>query len=329
MTTLDLTRSVSFTVTRAAEEEAGDGLTLEGYAAVFGQWTEIDSWEGMFREQFKRGAFRKTLRERAVLMQYDHGRHPLIGSIPVGTYDRLTEEDAGLHVVGRLSDNWLIEPVRDAIRDGGVTGMSIRFSVVRDEWRDNKGKLVKPEELMELLWMPGERGPLERTVTEAKLVEAGPVAWPAYEGTSVGVRARSAAADLLSDEDRRRTLRQALVASSPAVPDIDAMPDEERRELALALLTIEDPDHERAPERRRAVEAEVPAAPPSGHPAPDAPAAADDVTRTTGAPPVEAPAVTTTTPDAPPAAGHPSQTERERREQIARQLQVTLSGVRK
>lgn len=328
MTTLDLTRSVAFTVTRA-DDESGDGLTLEGYAAVFGQWTEIDSWEGMFREQFKRGSFRKTLRQRgAPLMQYDHGRHPLIGSIPIGRYDTMQETDAGLHVVGRLTDNWLIEPVRDAIRDGGVTGMSIRFAVVRDEWRDTNGKLVKPDELMELLWAPGDRGPLERTVIEARLMEAGPVAWPAYDGTSVGVRARSAAHDLLGDQDRRRSLRQSLFASAPASPPVDGV---DQHELALALLTIEGRDDEQAPppapvaapvvETRETPE--TPAAPPTGHPADDAEASA---TRNTGETPDGAPA---TTPDAPPATGHPSPSEQARRQQAARQLSATLSGVRK
>jgi uncharacterized protein len=320
MTTLDLMRSLPFTVTRA-DDEAGDGLTLEGYAAVFGEWTDIDSWEGSFREQFRKGSFRKSLRERTPMMQYDHGRHPTIGSIPIGRYDSLAEDEQGLHVVGRLSDNWLIEPVRDAVRDGGVTGMSIRFAVIRDEWRDAAGKLVKPDELMELLWSPGDRGPLERTIIEVRLLEAGPVAWPAYEGTSVGVRARELAGELMGDEDRIRALRRSLAASTPADLGRDIAEDGiDPHEVAVAVLLA---DHERAV----APTPETPAAPPPGHPAPDAPAAAGDVTRTTGAPPVEAPAVPT--PDAPPAAGHPSQTERERREQIARQLQVTLSGVRK
>ena len=48
----DLTREVSFRV-----EPSNDGLTLEGYAAVFNTPTRIDSWEGTFDEQIAAGAF--------------------------------------------------------------------------------------------------------------------------------------------------------------------------------------------------------------------------------------------------------------------------------
>jgi len=39
----NLTRSVAFELERADSD--GDGLTLEGYAAVFDSETVIDSWE--------------------------------------------------------------------------------------------------------------------------------------------------------------------------------------------------------------------------------------------------------------------------------------------
>src|SRR5688500_15403818 len=90
----DLAREVSFELTRAATE--GDGLTLEGYAAVFDQETVIDSWEGKFVEKIMRGAFRKTLRERTPVVQFDHGRHPLIGSLPLGSIEKLSEDKTGL-----------------------------------------------------------------------------------------------------------------------------------------------------------------------------------------------------------------------------------------
>ncbi len=189
----DLIREVGFSL-RDGEGEGDDGNTIDGYGAVFGQPTHIASWEGEFDEVIRKGAFRKSLRERTPVMQYDHGRHPLIGSIPLGRWDEIDEDDHGLHVVGRLSDNWLIQPVRDAIagpdgRGGGITGMSFRFSVVSDEWRDKDGKLIKEEELLDLLWYgAGERGPIVRTLKEVKVSEVGPVAWPAYEQTSVGVR---------------------------------------------------------------------------------------------------------------------------------------------
>lgn len=211
----NLCRSAPFTLTRADDED-GDGLTIEGYGAVFDSVTLIDSWEGTFEEVIAPGAFRKSLRERTPKMQFDHGSHPLLGSLPLGRWDIAEEDARGLHVVGRLSDNWLIQPFRDAIRDEGVEGMSFRFSVVREEWRDKDGKLVKPDELLELLWMPGERGPLRRALKEVKVPEVGPVVWPAYEETSVGVRSITIDLGRLNDPAQQKLLAQAVILTEAA-----------------------------------------------------------------------------------------------------------------
>lgn len=183
-----LTRTATF---RAEADPEGDGLTLDGYGAVFDVETVIDSWEGTFREVLARGCFRKSLREKTPRMQFDHGRHPLIGSIPIGAFDDgyPSEDDAGLRVVGRLMDNWLIQPVRDAIANGSIDGMSFRFSVVREAWTMPDGKrLTDMAKVYELLWVPPEDGAILRTIQEVKLSEVGPVVWPAYEATTVGVR---------------------------------------------------------------------------------------------------------------------------------------------
>lgn len=197
------TRAVEFRATAVAD--GGDGRTLSGYATVYGQKTEINSWEGIFTEQFTRGAFKKTLSESKNLpvMQFNHGRDSGIGAVPIGKYETMREDDEGLFVEGRLFDNALVEPVRQAIEAQAITGMSIRFQVVRDEWRDGMGKLIKPDELSQLLYNPGDRGPLVRTIKEAKLAEAGPVVFPAYEGTSVGVRMTESDRAALELEYRR------------------------------------------------------------------------------------------------------------------------------
>lgn len=218
----NLCRSVPFEVVRADDNEEDDGFTIEGYGAVFNSVTEIDSWEGSFEEIIAPGAFRKSLRERTPKMQFDHGRHTLLGSLPLGRWTT-TEEDAnGLHLVGRLSDNWLIEPFRDAIRDDGVEGMSFRFSVIREEWRDKNGKIIKDSELWDVLWAPGDRAPIRRTLKEVKVSEAGPVVWPAYESTSVGVRSVTIDLGNLQDPEQRRTLARAVLLADEAQRSEDA-----------------------------------------------------------------------------------------------------------
>jgi HK97 family phage prohead protease len=198
----DLCRSAPFTLTRATEVD--DGLTIEGYGAVFNSVTRISGWEGDFEEVIAPGAFKKSLRERVPRMQFDHGQHPLLGSLPLGRWTVAEEDERGLHLVGRLTDNWLVTPFRDAIRDGGVEGMSFRFAVVRDEWADATGTRLKDDEIAHYLHRgAGDRGPIRRTLREVKASEAGPVVWPAYDDTAVGVRSRFGVTDL---RDQRVTI---------------------------------------------------------------------------------------------------------------------------
>lgn len=211
-------------------EPSGDGLTLEGYAAVFNEWTTIDSWEGTFRERIAPGAFRKTLSERTPILQFDHGTHPLIGSLPLGVFTSIKEDEHGLRVKARLSDNWLVQPIRDAIRDGAITGMSFRFRVIQDKWGKGNDKMA------------------ERTINEVALFEAGPVVFPAYEQTTVGVRSREVLTALNDPEVRVELARCLLtgtdnvLAAEPAAqtdePQTHSTRTQSQRRAILALRTL-------------------------------------------------------------------------------------------
>ncbi len=211
-------RDVDFTFAPRSEEEErsgsddvhGDGRTLSGYAAVFDTPTEINSWEGRFTETIARGAFKKTLRERKPIMQWDHGRDSRVGSTPIGVYTSIAEDERGLKVEGRLFQNDMVEPVRQAIEGQAVTGMSFKFAVTRDKWTDKDGKAVRGQELYELLYDAGERGPLNREIQEVKLFEAGPVSTPAYSQASVGVRS----ADQMTEDDRQAFIEECVRTSS-------------------------------------------------------------------------------------------------------------------
>lgn len=234
----DLCREAPFKLRAEAGDdgEAGDGLTLDGYAAVFKRQTIIDSWEGRFKEEIAPGAMKKSFRENPPRVQFDHGRHMLIGSIPIAKLERgypreevdpVLAPDGGAHVVARLHDNWLIQPVRDAIAAETIDGMSFRFSVVREQWRDHTGRQIRDEEeLRQLLrrsWIeevPDEEL-LLRTLQELRVPELGPVVWPAYGDTSVGVRSgepTTVVIDLarLGDPEERTKLAQAVLMADRA-----------------------------------------------------------------------------------------------------------------
>jgi uncharacterized protein len=194
-----LTRTADFTVVRATDE--GDGLTLEGYAAVFGVPTRIDSFEGKFDEIVAPGAFKRTIGAKGpsgIRLQFDHGRHPFIGSIPIGAIEVLREDARGLFVRARLFDNDLVRPVRDAIDGGAISGMSFQFRVLGEDW-DESGDIPV------------------RTIREVELFELGPVVWPAYDTTSVGVRAAEVARDLSQDQDFRDQVMRALIAAGTSL----------------------------------------------------------------------------------------------------------------
>lgn len=195
-----LTRAVSFT-TRAASDD--DGFTLEGYAAVFDSPTRIDSWEGQFDETIVKGAFSKTISERTPVMQFDHGHDIATGSVPIAAIDTIREDRHGLFVSARMFDNPRVEPIRQAIAGGAIDGMSFRFRVVREEWDESDD-------------IP------QRTIKELELFELGPVVFPAYDATSVGVR--SLLADL-DDGQRARLLSDLRADAAPqgtSAPSPDA-----------------------------------------------------------------------------------------------------------
>jgi len=221
-----------------------DGMTLDGYAAVFERETIIDSWEGRFKEVVAKGSMRKSFAERAPKVQFDHGSHPMIGSIPIGSVVSVREDsnpdlapDGGAHIVARLHDNWLVQPVRDAIESGSINGMSFRFGVVRDEWRTAEGELIRDEQaLREALtrtWfedVPDEEL-LVRYLREVKVPELGPVVFPAYDETSVGVRSQVTfdVRKLGTDPAQRRELARLVFLADAAERSADAdgeLPDD-------------------------------------------------------------------------------------------------------
>ncbi|WP_245906329.1 HK97 family phage prohead protease [Mycolicibacterium palauense] len=223
----NLLRTVPFEIIRA-DDDTGDGRTFTGYGAVFNEPTRIDSWEGLFDEQIAPGAFRKSLRERTPKFQFDHGRHPLIGSIPIGVIKDIHEDERGLFVRSRLGQHIIIDLVREAIATGAIDGMSFRFSVVRDEWIDVDGNAVKAEDVRRILYYgeQPERAPLIRTLKEVKISEVGPVVWPAYGGTSAEVRSADNPIvlypDRLHEPEQRKLLAEAVFRAEA----VDHEPDE-------------------------------------------------------------------------------------------------------
>jgi HK97 family phage prohead protease len=160
-----------------------DGRTLEGYAAVFGQSTQIRDQLGEYTEEIMPGAFKRSLGQRTPLVQYGHGQHPMIGDLPIAVPERIVEDKTGLYVRARLIESPLTEHMAEAVRQGAIQGMSFRFGVGKggDAWDHSGG-------------MP------HRRVREARVHEVSVTPTPAYAGTSVALRSL---ASTLEEDDLR------------------------------------------------------------------------------------------------------------------------------
>lgn len=161
-----------------------DGRTLEGYVAMFRSVSRIPDRSGDFDEELHPGFADRSLRENGFpVMQFDHGKDPRVGTVPIGRYDVFEPDAKGYFVRGRLFDNAVVEPVRQAIEGRAIKGMSFRFSVTKggDKWNRRSAGVDK------------------RDIFDADVPEAGPVVFPAYAATSVSVRSLLAT---YTDEER-------------------------------------------------------------------------------------------------------------------------------
>ena len=219
----------------------GDGKTLTIRLAPPDAWAEIDSvTEGHFIERFKRGAYRKTFAEHPPKILFQHGKDPEIGEKVIASTDEVGEDDIGPFARGQILDG-VPALVADGLRKG-VYGASHRFSVVREEWEPKpKGGDHNPRKLP------------ERTISEARLYELGPVTWPAYAGATAALRSLTdefRLTDITSDPARLREIVDYIEPTPAPSVDAGASPhlEPERRE------TVASPTIPTAPERNTTVE---------------------------------------------------------------------------
>jgi HK97 family phage prohead protease len=177
-------RSTHQTVALEAREE-GKQPIIQGYAALFDNETEIRGFFGSFRESIAPGAFAPSLSGgHRVVSLFNHDANMVLGSTSSGTM-RLREDDRGLWIEVDPPDTQVGRDVVEYIRRGDVQGQSFMFEITREEWQFSEDPKVLDK----------------RVIQEVRLYEAGPVLFPAYPETSVGVRST---ADLAYERARRQ-----------------------------------------------------------------------------------------------------------------------------
>ena len=141
--------------------EDGDGMTFEGYAAVFNTPSEPLP----FIERIAPGAFKRSLDARNdIKLLWNHDTGTVLGSTRAGTM-RLNEDERGLRVSATFPNTSAGRDAAELLRRGDVDSMSFGFSVPSggDEWSSDGS---------------------ERTLNSVRLHEVSIVAFPAYTSTA-------------------------------------------------------------------------------------------------------------------------------------------------
>ncbi len=212
-----VTRAQASAIETQAEPDAMP--TMVGRFSTFGDWYEVDSMlEGHFLERVGERAFEKTISESRSQMKvlYDHGQDPQIGNKILGPIEDL-RSDASYKVP--LFDTSYNRDLRPGL-EAGVYGSSFRFTVEKDQWDQSPTR--------------ADHNPMglpERTITEARVYEFGPVTFPANPNATAGVRSTTDAyykrsrdpeqfETLMRSAQAARTPNRIGVAAAPVEPPI-------------------------------------------------------------------------------------------------------------
>lgn len=160
------------------DDDAMPVMTVE--FSRFDTWYEIDSWwEGRFLERTKKGAFKRTIKSQGaagVKVLFNHGRDMQIHQKVLGVASLLEERETSPYMEVPLLDTSYNRDLVPGL-EAGAYGSSFMFEVIGETWNREPGAADHNPE-----------GLPERTITEIKLFEAGPVTWPANPDATAGLR---------------------------------------------------------------------------------------------------------------------------------------------
>ncbi len=184
---MDEDQEREFRPTKRIEVRAEDdgGIRVSGYAAVFGEETNIG---GMFSEVIERGAFTNALkRNDDVVFLVNHDGLPLARTRS-GTLS-LREDERGLFVDTYLdASDPDVRSIVPKMKRGDLDKMSFAFVPTRQEW-DDSGDM-----------------PL-RSIQDLQLYDVSIVTTPAYDGTDIGLRSLQKHRDANTKSQAVRRLR--------------------------------------------------------------------------------------------------------------------------
>lgn len=190
-------------------KRADGSQVIDGYAAVFyregDKSTEFEIWPG-FVERIRPGAFDRALSEKHdVRALVNHDSSQLLGRTAAGTC-RLSIDAIGLRYEIDFDET---DPdhlrAKSKIDRGDMDGSSFSFLPARTVWIEDGETSI-------------------REIEDLDLFDVGPVTWPAYEGTTAGIRSKAEIESLRAEFEERKRLRISeadSVSVSAALSKID------------------------------------------------------------------------------------------------------------
>jgi len=200
-------RVKSFADTEMRVVRAADGKpsAIEGYAAVFEQWSGDLGW---FREKIAKGAFANALKTSDIRCLFNHDSNFILGRAKSGTLT-LKEDGKGLWFHCSLPDAQDARDLAARIERGDIDGCSFQFTTERDAW----------------VYSEDGKSPDDRTIVEIReLFDVGPVVFPAYPQTSIAARDKALGLDV-ARRSRDAAKPTAPPAETPA-PEVRETPAE-------------------------------------------------------------------------------------------------------
>lgn len=207
-------------VERRAEGEGGAEVpVIVGYASVFGEWATIyESKSWRFREVVRPGAFAAAIAEKQdVRSLFNHDPNFVLGRTVSGTL-KLVETDRGLLQETRPDPDsrTIADLVVRPVARGDVSGQSFAFIVRNgagvDQTTIEKGDRVVIRRAGERIteYYDGDQLVTERELLSVDLLDVTVATYPAYAGTSAGMRAVATPADFAALEREARSRFAAL-----------------------------------------------------------------------------------------------------------------------
>lgn len=213
---IDVVRALAMPVELRAVMADDDGLgALVGYFSTFNVWYPVESkFEGRFLERADEKAYLDTIdRDRSMMkVLFDHGHDPTIGNKVLGPIRDLDSDRSGARFDVPLFDTGYNRELLPGLR-AGVYGASMRMHVMEDAWDDKPSRSAHNPD-----------GLPERTIVRARVLEFGPVTFPANPRANVSVRSMT---DRYYDQLRHRdtsAYEAACRAASQVIPDLVGQP---------------------------------------------------------------------------------------------------------